>query len=811
MASIEPATGGPARPGSWIGQLGVLIGLAVAADWYAPGIFIGHSLVLGLVFYWIGLRLLGPHRALPILVASMTALAFKWSRFDSAALVGLEGLAVGWAWRRRRNPLLADVMFWAFVGTPLSWFLYRNVFPIPRPSLEHALIVQPVNGLIAVWFAYLGLEFATMAGRSGGEAPQQSFRTVLLQRYVAFGTLPALVVGLLAAGSFEARSISEAKENIRSGALHLAGLLGAHVARGSTVVQQVAARQVEPAWFADPTRMSRELGAVQAETGIFLTMLAADADGKVIGAAPESVVAGSRSGGMRVSDREYFAVPMATGRPHVSGVFRGRGFGRDLLIAISAPALTRAGERMGVVEGSLQVDTLDRLMRQGGPGEGLRLLLADHRLQVITAKDIPHAPLSKLAGTSLGEVIRTKLNTPLRFTADVGSQRVSFLSVTVPVPGLDWTLTVQREWSEVLQPVLEAYAWTLAVALGAAVVAYYFTSWSLRGILLTWRDLIEFSHAPTTRFGLLQHSNRPDLPQEFRVLLFNLSNMAHRLEVEQGKREQLLAELESRVKQRTQELEKALVLAQSADRAKSAFLATVSHELRTPLTAINTGVRLLRMSGVGQTDLAVRTLGTMERAGQVLMSVISDVLDYSRLEAGGVTIEIRRFRPADVLADVAAIIDPAARKANLVLRVVPGHEPELEWNGDVQRVRQVVLNLAGNAVKFTGEGYIEVRTWVAAAAPGVPARLWFAVKDSGPGIPPDRLGAVFEPFVQLETNRVVSQAGTGLGLSISRRLVEMMGGSIAVRSTVGEGSEFTFWIPGVVPPANPPAPGPAVG
>jgi signal transduction histidine kinase len=608
--------------------------------------------------------------------------------------------------------------------------------------------------------------------------------------------VPVLAVGLLAARTFEQRSISEARENLHARAQHLAALVARLVADASLTVREMAARQVSPEVFLDADRMTHALDEGYRSSGVFVTLLAAGEDGMVFARAPRDFPPGETSvQRIPVSDREYFSMPMATGKPYVSGVFRGRGFGTDLLIAVSAPAVTDQGRRLGVVEGSIRVGRLEELIRANAAGSVWRYVLADGRRRVITAPGAQEEPLSSLAGTALGRQLERAGSGPVRFTAEVDGELESFLSVTVPVPGLDWTLTVQRPWQEVLRPVLNGYGWMLLVAMATVIFASYFATWSLRDLLRAWQNLTEFSHAPTQRADLLQSSRRLDLPLELQDLMTNLAAMAHRLETEQRQREELLAELESRVKERTRELERALVLAQAADRAKSAFLATVSHELRTPLTSIITGLRLLKVGPVAHGDLASRTLATMEKSGQILMSVISDVLDYSRLEAGGVVVEEREFRPAEVVADVAAIVEPAARKAGLHLATECRHAPDLSWIGDAPRVKQVLLNLAGNAVKFTSSGNVQLTAWVGEDAAGKGRVLWFSVRDTGYGIPADRLEAVFEPFVQLESNRVSSQAGTGLGLSISRRLVAMMGGAIEVESQVGAGSEFRFWIP----------------
>ena len=784
----------------------VLSGLAAYADWFAPGVFFGHSLVLGNVFYLIGVRLVGPYAALAVLAAITATLVVKWQQPFSALLIALEGLAVAGAWRRRINPLLADLAYWIVLGTPLSWFLYRHVVVIPDPSFTQALVLQPANGLIAVWLSYLVIE--QLPAAPGWERPESAgtFRSVLLRRYLIFGTLPVLVGGLLAARTFEQRALSEAQDNLDATTRNLASQVARHVAGGVGLIERLAARHAEENWFLDRARLHAELATARASSPDFLSLIAADPSG--------SVVAGSSSTGPlptdsadatpNVADREYFREPMATARSHVSGVFRGRGFGRDLLVAVAAPVISRAGEPLGVIEGSMTVESILALLQRQAENHGMRLLLTDRRGRVITGRGFPHEPLELLDALPLGRLINARAPRPSRFNGDSPQRPVTYLSMSVEVPGLDWTLTVQREWRDVVRPVLNVYGWILLVALATALIASLFATWSVRDLLAGWQALIQFSLAPSGHGALLENSSRlRRLPLEFRDVMRRLAEMARRLDSETRKREQLLRELESRVQERTYELEQAMLAAKSADRAKGAFLATVTHELRTPLTSIITGTRLLRMGWKDRNDVVERTLSTLEKSSQVLMSVISDVLDYSKLEAGVIHLEVTRFRPADILGDVTEILEPAARKADLELRVAPGLPPDLEWNGDVPRLRQVLLNLAGNAVKFTNGPAVEIACQTGGEGPA--ARLWFHVTDQGPGIPADRQEAIFEPFVQLETNQVMSQAGTGLGLSICRRLVQAMGGDLALDSEVGRGSRFSFWIPRE-PPVNRPRP-----
>jgi signal transduction histidine kinase len=298
---------------------------------------------------------------------------------------------------------------------------------------------------------------------------------------------------------------------------------------------------------------------------------------------------------------------------------------------------------------------------------------------------------------------------------------------------------------------------------------------SLRAPRRVFERLISFSHDPLANESPLPHGAEAALPKELKELNHNLAQMAIRLKTKRAAVQELLRELESRVQIRTRELETAMVAAQAANRSKSAFLSTVSHELQTPLTSIITGIGILRAGPAPKSDLENRTLRTLEKSTLVLHELISGVLDYTRIGAGAVNLKNKTFAPADCLADVAIIMDPLAKQSGLSLETEAQYPADLKWTGDQARVEQVLMNLVGNAVKFTAAGHVKISSAVLEANPGAPRRLSFTVQDSGPGIPAENLQTIFEPFEQLASMRIKSQSGTGLGLSISRKLVEMMG------------------------------------
>ena len=259
-----------------------------------------------------------------------------------------------------------------------------------------------------------------------------------------------------------------------------------------------------------------------------------------------------------------------------------------------------------------------------------------------------------------------------------------------------------------------------------------------------------------------------------------------------GKQNELAWNLSAEVKRRTKteaDLMRARELAETANEAKSHFLATMSHEIRTPLNGVLGMTNLLAATPLN--DRQQRFVENLRRSGQSLLATINDILDFSKIEAGHFELIAVDFDVREVISDVTELFsEPCSRKGLEFIYFIEEAVP-LKLVGDPVRLRQVLINLVGNAIKFTerGEIFVEV-TLVESASSEV--TLAFSVKDTGVGIAPEQQKQVFDSFYQTEDTQAKLKGGTGLGLAIAKRLVEMMDGEIGVESELGKGSRFWF-------------------